>query len=103
MKILKRLTRSIKDAYWDAVQDCLVDLDGVPLPSARSLCSDRRASVEFVPRSLRSNIFYHREPFEVALDLARRHHGGTSWQGPNLDDPQVAAAYDAILARHGLS
>ena len=103
MKSLKRLSRGIKDAYWEVVLDCLVDLGGVPPLDARSLCNSRRASVEFVPRSLRSNIYYHREPFDVASDLARQHRGDANWHGPDPDDPQIAATYDGILARHGLS
>lgn len=103
MKILRRLTRNIKDAYWEAVQDCLSDLAGIPASEALSLCNRRRASVEFVPGRLRSDIYYHREPFDVALDLARHHHGGSNWRGPDLADPHTAASYDAILARHGLS
>lgn len=103
MKILKRLTRSTKDAYWEAVEDCVVEFGGVPAPDARQLCIDRRAGVEFVPKSLRSDVYYHREPFDVGLDLAQGFHAGGLRIRPCLSDPQVAARYQLILQQHGLA
>ncbi len=103
MKSLKALSRSTKDAFWNVVHDCLVDLGAVPPAEARTLCTDRRAAVEFVPKHLRSNVYYHREPFEVASDLACAFHGPGNYHFPDCSDPAAASQYDVILKRHGLS
>ena len=100
MRSLKRLSLGTKDDFWAVVRDCLVDLFGVSSQVADSLSNDRRAAVEFVPKPLKSNVYYHREPFDVAADLAARTTTATS---PALSNPAVEAAYEAILTRHGLA
>jgi hypothetical protein len=102
MKAAGNLTRSTKDAFWDVVLDCLTDLFQVP-PSLASLwCKDRRADVEFAPRDVKSNIFYHREPFDVAGDLAKRQPPISGSTTPSRDDPSIEARYLQIIARHGV-
>ena len=91
----------VKDAFWLAVYDCLTDLFVIPGSVASTLCLDRRVLVDIAPHHLRSNIYYHREPFDIALDLAQSSpHGGKT--SPSLSEPSTLAAYEVILARHGL-
>src|SRR5438105_14228141 len=101
MSHVKRLSRGTKDDYWGVVQDCLTDLFQVPPADAVALCNDRRAEVEFAPKGVRSNVFYHREPFDVAEGLAARR--GVRPTAPALSDPAVNQGYLKILARHGLA
>jgi hypothetical protein len=101
MSHVKRLSRGTKDDYWGVVQDCLTDLFQVPPVDAAALCNDRRAEVEFAPKAVRSNVFYHREPFDVAENLAARRGVGAG--APTLSDPAVSQGYQRLLARHGLA
>lgn len=103
MKIVGNLTRSTKDAFWDVVEDCLADIFQVPPAVASSACKDRRADVEFAPKSVKSNIYYHREPFDVANDIAIRLSPSRAGMTPTLDDPATGTKYEQILARHGLA
>jgi len=103
MKIVGKLTRGTKDAFWDVVQDCLTGIFHVPPPVASSMSKDRRADVEFAPKTVKSPIFYHREPFDVASDLAKRRSPAPGGTLPSLDDPSVEARYNQILAQHGLA
>jgi hypothetical protein len=102
MKVLSNLTRTVKDAYWDVVQECLTDIFQVPPPVASSVCKDRRADVEFAPKNVNSDIFYHREPFDVAEDLVKACLPAPAVKLPNLDDPSVEAKYNQILGQYGL-
>jgi hypothetical protein len=103
MKILNKLTSTMKDAYWDVVHDCLVEIHQFSPPDARALCHDRRSALEFAPQDMRSNIYYHREPFDVACELARLGPAATTCQGPLLSDSGTMSQYEAILSRHGLN
>ena len=105
MKLLRRrvLDMVVKAAYWAAVRECLSALFGVPDATAARLCQYRRAGVDLAPAHLRSDIFYHREPFDVAADLAATLPRST-WHStqPDIDEPAVRSAYEWILAQHGL-
>jgi hypothetical protein len=107
MKLFTRITKTVKDAYWEAVADCLVDLFHLSPSDAHRLCTDRRAEVEFAPRSVRSSIFYHKEPFDIATDLSLRYQRASAQRSAqtaaSLADPGVRQSYEAILVRHGLS
>jgi hypothetical protein len=93
----------VKDAFWAAVRDCLVDVFSFPAADAQLLCQDRRSQVDLAPAQVRSNVFYHREPFDVALDLAGSQAAGRPPSSfPALSDPQISAKYEAILGHHGL-
>jgi len=98
----RSLDTVVKDAFWDVVRDCLIDLFGVPTADASSLALDRRAGVDLAPAEVRSSIYYHREPFDVARDLADSRPLGHSAPGMTLGDPPVRASYELILDRHGL-
>jgi hypothetical protein len=104
MPLLRRrkLDRVVKDAYWAVVLDCLTDVFGVPAATAMGLVNDRRAAVDLAPQRLGGDIFYHKEPFEVARDLAQPPSILASRRDVSLDDPSATAAYESILGRHGL-
>jgi hypothetical protein len=104
MPLLRRrkLDRVVKDAYWAVVLDCLTDLFGVPAATATGLVNDRRAAVDLAPHRFGGDIFYHKEPFEVARDLAQSPSTSASRRDVSLDDPSEMAAYESILGRHGL-
>ena len=104
MPLLRRrkLDRVVKDAYWVVVLDCLTDLFGIPAATATGLVNDRRAAVDLTPHRLGGDIFYHKEPFEVALDLAQSPASLATTRHVSIDDPSALAAYESILGRHGL-
>lgn len=79
-----------KDAFWAAVEDCLVELHALPRLRARALSDDLRRQIEMPPVGMSSDIFYHAEPFDVACDIA----------GQSLDLTNVRSQYDAILTTH---
>jgi hypothetical protein len=79
-----------KNAFWDVVEDCLVNLHGLQPGDARQRAQDFRARIESPPTGMSSDIFYHNEPFDVACDLADN----------ELDRAQYRAQYDSILGRH---
>ncbi len=90
-----------KVSFWEVVRECLTDLFSVPLTDAQSLSLDRRATVDLAPVGLRSNIYYQREPFDVARDLFEGHPDRPPGTVAGLDDPVIKAAYEPILLRHG--
>ena len=92
-----------KDAFWNVVADLLIDLFRIAGPVARQLTLDRRADVDLAPAHLRSDVFYHREPFDVASNLAVTFAGPRGPLTPTLDDPPSRLAYEQILHRHGLA
>ena len=94
---------AVRDSYWAVVHDCLVDVFGLADPAAARACLDRRTAVDLAPSSLRSPIFYHREPFDVASAIAEALPARPPTRPlPTLADPNVASAYGQILSRHGL-
>ena len=103
MRTLAKLPATMKDAYWEVVHDCLVEFGGFSSVDAMRVATARRAAVEFAPPRLRSDIFYHQEPFDVAANLAESVRNPSAGAFPTLDDPQTNAAYATILRRHGLA
>jgi hypothetical protein len=79
-----------KDAFWDVVEDCLVEIHGLSKPAAHQRSVDLRARIESPPTGMSSEIFYHAEPFDVACDIA----------GRQLDLSHYRFQYDYILNRH---
>ena len=79
-----------KDAFWDVVEDCLVEIHGLAKPDAHKRSMDLRTKIESPPTGMSSEIFYHAEPFDVACDIA----------GSQLDLSQYRLQYDLILNRH---
>ncbi len=76
-----------KAAYWGVVRDCLVEFHDMPAAAARRKCEQRRRDVEARPNRLARDLYYHREAFDVACDIAEK----------ELDITQFRAEYDRIL------
>ena len=76
-----------KDAFWSAVEDCLVEIHGLARPDAHNRSMDLRARIESPPTGMSSESFYHSEPFDVACDIAGKY--------PPLS--QYRPLYDRIL------
>lgn len=79
-----------QDAFWGAVEDCLVDFHKLSRPDAQARVNDLRCRIAQPPSGLSGEIIYHDEPFDVACDLAGKH----------LSLPQHRSQYDGILQRH---
>ena len=80
----------LKDAFWEAVTDCLVQFHGFSRTDARARARDRRTDLERVlGNRFEPGIIYHDEPFYIAERLA----------GRELDVQRHRLEYDAILAR----
>ncbi len=79
-----------KDAFWEVVEDCLVEIHGLSKPDAHKRSMDLRTRIESPPTGMSSDIFYHDEPFDVACDIV----------GRQLDLSQYRPQYDPILNRH---
>lgn len=79
-----------KDAFWDVVENCLVEFHGLSKRDAHLKRVDLRTHIESPPTEMSSEIFYHAEPFDVACDIA---------ESP-LDLSQYRSRYDQILNRH---
>lgn len=79
-----------KDAFWDVVEDCLVEIHGLSKLRAHQRSQDLRTGIETPPAGMSSEIFYHAEPFDVACDIA----------DIQLDLSQHRSQYDHILNRH---
>ena len=80
----------LKNAFWEAIIDCLVQFHGFSRTDARARARDRRAGLERVlGNRFEPGIIYHDEPFYIAERLA----------GHELDLRRHRLEYDAILAR----
>lgn len=80
----------LKDAFWEAVIDCLVQFHGLSSIEARARARCRRMELERVlGNRFEPGIIYHDEPFYVAERLA----------GRALDLQRYRVEYDAILTR----
>jgi hypothetical protein len=84
------IDQKAKDAFGDVVEDCLVEIHGIPRPAAQKRSLDLRARIESPPSGMSSEIFYHTEPFDVACDIA----------GKPLDLSQYRPQYEPIASRH---
>jgi hypothetical protein len=83
-------TKYDPSSYWRVVEDCLVELFGLPRNDAQNDVSEYRARLNSLPPDVDQDIVYHDEPFNVASDLADRK---LSWE---LHQEQ----YHRILERH---
>lgn len=80
----------LKNAFWEAMIDCLEQFHAVPGIEAKEMVFDLRSEVEGTPsRTFDPDIIYHDEPFYVAARLA----------GRDLDLSEHGPAYRAIRAR----
>ena len=84
------IDQKAKDAFWDVVEDCLVEIHGFHKAVAHKRSLDLRTRIESPPSGMSSDIFYHTEPFDVACDIA----------GSQLDFSQYRRQYDPIASRH---
>lgn len=84
----------LKDAYWEIIAECLELFHGYSAEHALLASQDLRAAVESIPAEddppYVGELFYHREPFEVACGVA----------GRNLEVGERWAEYDALAMRH---
>lgn len=86
----EEVDQTIKDAFWGAVEDCLVEIHKLRRPVAHHKREELRKRIESPPPGISSVLIYHAEPFYVACDIA----------GNQLDLSYYRPKYDAILSRH---
>lgn len=80
----------LKDAFWEAVVDCLEHFHGLSRVDAQARASDLRTRLErLLGDRFEPGIVYHDEPFYIAARLA----------GRELDLLRHQAEYDEIRAR----
>jgi hypothetical protein len=79
-----------KDAFWDVVEECLIEIHGLSQSEAHRRSADLRTRIESPPSGMSSDIFYHAEPFDVACDIV----------GKPLDLSQYRPQYEPILSRN---
>jgi hypothetical protein len=64
----------LKNAFWEAVVDCLEQFHAVPRIEAKARVFDLRSDIESGPyRTFEPDIIYHDEPLYVAARLAGCH------------------------------
>lgn len=64
----------LKNAFWQAVVDCLEQFHGVPRVQAKARVFDLRSDIEAGPyHTFEPDIIYHDEPLYVAARLAGCH------------------------------
>lgn len=92
---MSSLKDSDKDEFWEVVEECLVEIHGLPKQKARHSCEQTRKAID--PATIRDqiqnsipDILYHREPFDVSCDIAQRH----------LDIRRYRGQYNHILDSH---
>lgn len=80
----------LKDGFWEAVVDCLVDFHHMPRSEAAPKAGKARAILDRGPASpLYSDVIYNDEPFNIANDIARQ----------PLNRGELNEAYLCILER----
>ena len=85
------INEKVKEAFWEVVEDCLVEFHGLKSEEAEQKSDRFREMIEECrPRGSGSDIFYHSEPFQVACDLMEA----------DLDLAKYRSEYDRILVRH---
>jgi hypothetical protein len=92
-----QLTPTLRDAFWQAVEECLVEFHQKTPRNALLEAAQLRREVETTPPGLNGDLIYHAEPFYVACDLAGLHD--LSEQGRLLAANRQK--YDSILSVHG--
>lgn len=84
------LTEQLKNAFWEAVIDCLVQFHGLSSSDARARALRLRSKIEFaLGTRFEPGLIYHDEPFYIASRLV----------GRELDLEPLRAQYDTILTR----
>lgn len=80
----------LKDGFWEAVADCLVEFHGMPRAEAAPKARELRALLDWGPASPSyPDIIYHDEPFYIANRAMQR----------ELQIDDFHEAYYHILAR----
>ena len=80
----------LKDAFWEAVVDCLVQFHGFSRMDARAQAFNLRSRLERVlGNRFEPGVIYHDEPFYIAARLA----------GREIDLRRHWPEYDAIRSR----
>lgn len=71
---------ALKQAFWEIVADCLERFHGYSPRRARLSAWDLRERIASDSQDM-PDLFYHREPFYVACDLARHELAMEDYQG----------------------
>ena len=81
-----------KDAFWNVVEDTLVEIFGLPRHDAHQKSIGLRVRIEAPLPGIDPSceIFYHTEPFYVACNIVEK----------ELDPAHYDQQYEAILHRH---
>lgn len=66
------ITAKNKDAFWGAVEDCLVVFHQIDREIARRQTDELRQDIASLPRRTTEDIIYHDEPFYIAARLANQ-------------------------------
>jgi hypothetical protein len=66
------MTSDEKDAYWLVVRECLIEFHDLSKHEAQRRVGFFRRNIESVEPEIKSDIFYHNEPFDVAGYIAGR-------------------------------
>jgi hypothetical protein len=91
------LTPVMRDAFWQAVEDCLVEFHSKSPRDATYEAAKLRRDLENSPPDIDGDIIYHSEPFYVACDIAGLHDPRE--QDRLLGNNRVK--YDSILKIRG--
>ena len=85
-----------RNAYWEVVEDCLVEFHKRPRAKAVAETQDLRRQLEPPPKGIDGDVIYHDEPFYVACDIAGLHD--TKEQDRLLQS--YSQKYESIKAIH---
>jgi hypothetical protein len=86
-----------KDAFWLAVEDCLIRFHQIDTLGAIHRARSARQAAESTPAGIDGDILYHAEPFYVACDIA----GMDDIQEQERLLAQRRRPYDLILEQRG--
>src|SRR4051812_8356997 len=64
------LSPASRNAYWEVVEDCLVEFHQKPRPAAVAVAVATRRRLESPPAGLDGDLVYHDEPFYTACEIA---------------------------------
>jgi hypothetical protein len=64
------LSPSQRSAFWQAVEDCLVEFHAKKRPNALQKTAELRREFEAPPPGIDGDLIYHSEPFYVACEIA---------------------------------
>jgi hypothetical protein len=80
----------VKDGFWGAVVDCLVEFHNMARADAASQSDELRHKLDNPPPGLMDNLYLHEEPCYIACDIAET----------ELDLDPLYPQYELILQRH---